>query len=303
MSWEATALVKPMTHTAQGVKLTPTEKLVLMVLSDSVSPDTGYAWPSVPTLARLCLSSERTVQYSLRKLEEGKLIRSEKFDGRKTKFYVLAIQPALNFTPADSAPVQPSVKTGATQRTKSKPILNEPNSAEVKTFPRSQPFEESPNFKLFWLAYPRKDGKQEAQKAWIKKLCDGHDEEIAASLAAWKLTRQWVEGFVPYAATWINKGLHKEFPEPEVGNGTRSTSRADKRRDDGQKISQDIFGRTSGLVGAFASSLEGRPVARIGAGLSGDAGGSSAPSTAPRLPASSEELQVPAQPRRNSRSG
>lgn len=130
MSWEATALVKPITHTAQGVKLTPTEKLVLMVLSDSVSPDTGFAWPSVSTLAKLCLSSERTVQYVLRKLEEGKLIRSERFDGRKTKYYISKPQAGLNFTPADPAPVQPIVKTPATQRRKSECIPIEPKAAE-----------------------------------------------------------------------------------------------------------------------------------------------------------------------------
>ena len=86
------------------------------------------------------------------------------------------------------------------------------------------------------------------------------------------------------------------YPVKEKQNGARQPGKAEQRRDKGQEISQDIFGRPSGLVGALHSGLEGRSVARIGAGLPGDVTGHSAVGAPQGVPARRQDLQVPAKP-------
>jgi hypothetical protein len=54
------------------------ELLVLLCLADHANDDGTGCWPSVRTLARRSRSSERTVQYTLRSLEEKGLIRKGK---------------------------------------------------------------------------------------------------------------------------------------------------------------------------------------------------------------------------------
>jgi len=74
MSLRMSGIVKGWTHTPAGRKLTRPEKLFLLVLSDYTNDDTGLAWPSVKRLAAQCLSSERAIQYAVRRLcEEGLL--------------------------------------------------------------------------------------------------------------------------------------------------------------------------------------------------------------------------------------
>lgn len=72
-------------------------------------------------------------------------------------------------------------------------------------------------FDKFWASYPKKVGKMEARKAWVKMQCEGHLASIVSSLQAWKATSQWEESqYIPYPATWLNKSLFKEVPSPEA---------------------------------------------------------------------------------------
>ena len=73
----------------------------------------------------------------------------------------------------------------------------------------------------FWSAYPKKQNKVAAQKAW-RKLRPAPElrEQIHAGLAAQRESRQWVEGFIPHASTWLNGRRW----EDEVLNGTHSAS-------------------------------------------------------------------------------
>lgn len=63
------------------------------------------------------------------------------------------------------------------------------------------------HFNEFWLAYPRKDAKKDAWKAW-GQLKPGNDlfVEIMAGLEKAKKSRDWIKDngqFIPYAATWV----------------------------------------------------------------------------------------------------
>lgn len=66
------------------------------------------------------------------------------------------------------------------------------------------------NFDVFWKAYPRKQGKQAALKAW-RKLEPGPDLQasILDALEAHKASSQWQKDdgqYIPYPATWLNGG-------------------------------------------------------------------------------------------------
>jgi hypothetical protein len=72
----ALAWAKSVTHDTQGVRLTPAEKLCLLVLADYQGP-AGYAWPSVDRLADECAVSHRQVQKIIARLEQGGLLNRQ----------------------------------------------------------------------------------------------------------------------------------------------------------------------------------------------------------------------------------
>lgn len=97
----------------------------------------------------------------------------------------------------------------------------------------------------------------------------------------------------------LEQSIRSGYPDlyPVKGkDGARQPGKAEQRRDKGQEISQDIFGRPSGLVGALHSGLEGRSIARVGAGVSRDAGGHPGGGAAQSVPARRENLQIPPKP-------
>lgn len=88
-----------------------------------------------------------------------------------------------------------------------------PIQSESESNPNS-PTGDDGGFSLFWSAYPRKTGKQEAEKAWSKlKPSQKLREEILSGLEKWKNTRQWAKDngqFIPYPATFLNNQRWKE---------------------------------------------------------------------------------------------
>ena len=75
----------------------------------------------------------------------------------------------------------------------------------------------------FWEKYPRKTAKAKAKAAWGKlKPPPELLSVILLAVENQKAWRQWVEGFVPHPATWLN-GRRWEDEQPTVTpskNGT-----------------------------------------------------------------------------------
>lgn len=75
------------------------DHLVLLVMCWHANED-GFAWPSVPTIAREARLGQRSVYYSLRRLvAAGVLVVAEQKPGRSTRYRV-------HLTPANGAGVQ-----------------------------------------------------------------------------------------------------------------------------------------------------------------------------------------------------
>lgn len=81
MSWKATAYIKDLRQAPNGQALTRTEKLVLFVLADCFNPDYHCAWPSVKSLARAALVSDRHIRRILRSLEAKGAIQTTESRG------------------------------------------------------------------------------------------------------------------------------------------------------------------------------------------------------------------------------
>jgi hypothetical protein len=94
-------------------------RLLLLVIASHVSPVTGLAWPSVPTLARECRLSDRTVYRLLRKLETSGELEIIRRSGRVNRYRIVihrpgqpiyqplpSITPTPDTMPADESPVK-----------------------------------------------------------------------------------------------------------------------------------------------------------------------------------------------------
>lgn len=71
-------------------------------------------------------------------------------------------------------------------------------------------------FSKFWAAYPRKQGKGDAEKSWKKiKPTAEMFEKIMKAVDAHKTCEQWKKNhgqFIPYPATWLNRKQWNDDP-------------------------------------------------------------------------------------------
>lgn len=75
----------------------------------------------------------------------------------------------------------------------------------------SEKGEGATDFEIFWKSYPKRvGGKKNALRAWERAQDRPALAEILAVLERSKQTEQWKKDggqFIPYPATWINKGM------------------------------------------------------------------------------------------------
>jgi hypothetical protein len=73
-------------------------------------------------------------------------------------------------------------------------------------------------FETFWTAYPCKKAKKDAERAF-HKLRPDHEllGVLLDAITRQKLTRQWLEGVYPHAATWLNGERWRDEVVPDAG--------------------------------------------------------------------------------------
>jgi len=191
-------------------------------------------------------------------------------------------------TPTPKEP-EPSAKSG---NTPARVALT-----EREEFSRAQ-------FKMFWAIYPNKIDEDGTFIMWLG-LSPIDQSEIVERLPAWVACGQWQEGtrFIPYPKRFLKERMWKSTPPNGGSNGTRQSNKAEQRRERGQQISKNVFGRSSGLVGALTSDLEGRSNGGTGAHLPRDSKGLEAGHTPQSISPSDKDLQVPANPVGSHRGG
>ena len=93
-------------------------------------------------------------------------------------------------------------------------------------------FTQQRRFDSFWVAYPKKRSKGQAERAWMK-ICPDEAlfKEIMSGLEKAKISHDWVKDggqFIPYPATWLNaKGWEDEHVPAAKDEHRKRTNRRD----------------------------------------------------------------------------
>lgn len=103
----------------------------------------------------------------------------------------------------------PENREQRTETEKVKPTVNGSTHRAVSARNDSAPDGAGVSFQRFWDAYPRKQARQDAEKAWTKAVTKGHAdpallrERLASQIQVWEAEGRPVDKY-PYAATWLN---------------------------------------------------------------------------------------------------
>jgi len=65
-------------------------------------------------------------------------------------------------------------------------------------------------FDQFWSAYPNKEKKAPALVAWKRDNCASMLDQILADVDCRKRSRQWVDGYIPHALTYLNQKRYED---------------------------------------------------------------------------------------------
>lgn len=162
----------------------------------------------------------------------GKLIGQRRANAERQAKYRERTRPDRDVTPEDGTSdgdvtVTSPSRNGATEQYPTVPNPTEPDqTGERQRAPaREKPPRPATGFERFWDRYPRKTGKQDAERAFAK--LDPPAEMLAQMLAAidrQQTWQQWQDGYIPHPATWLNgkRWLDEEPPRRSNGNGRAS---------------------------------------------------------------------------------
>ena len=97
-------------------------------------------------------------------------------------------------------------------------------------------------FDKFWSIYPRREGKQDARKAFVKLKPDiALLETMVNAITAQKKSSQWQEArYIPHPATWLNG--HRWEDEPTKDTGKRMLSQQYEQREYNEEKMREILG-------------------------------------------------------------
>ncbi len=161
---------------------------------------------SISSLARFNKTGVRTIKSAVQELElNGYLVRSEKQehnpDGTFADYVWTTADPLQNSVTAKSVDAKQHTKNTITKE--QQPIKNkQENTADD-------------SFDTFWLLYPKKVAKADAVKAWKQVLKKKTADEMIALTKAYSESKLPDMTYIPYPASWLNKGLYEAVEADE----------------------------------------------------------------------------------------
>lgn len=173
--------------------LSVTAKALFAYLA-SFAGTSNKAWPSVSLIMQELGIGRDTFYKYLRELREKGYVEVEK--GRSGGKWLSNIYTLIQ-SPCAEKPYMVKPYT-VNQDTKSNNTIKSNNTNSIY----------AQSFDVFYKEYPRKQGKQNARKAWLKlKPDDKLVKTIMDALADHKKQPDWLKDkgqFIPYPATWLN---------------------------------------------------------------------------------------------------
>lgn len=180
-------------------KLPSKDKFVLVMMANYADED-GKCWPSLNRLADDTSMSRSTIQLAIKGLEAAGMLRIEQRsqDGVKLpNYYYLNLKKVYRET------VQCTDLDGEVYRQTVEGIPTVGNK------PIKEPITKDSivGFEKFWLACPRRVGKEAARKAYEKARKLASDEELLTGIRRYAATRAGQdEQYTVHPATWLNQG-------------------------------------------------------------------------------------------------
>ena len=178
---------------AVGQKLPTKEKFVLIMMANYADED-GKCWPSMNRLCEDTGMKKDSVIRAIKSLEEMGLAEVErrKIEGvNLPNIYHLNLRGVVAHS--DQGVVAHSEEGSRSQRLKP---IKEPITKDSIV-----------GFEKFWLACPRRVGKEAARKAYEKARKLASDEELLTGIRRYAATRAGQdEQYTVHPATWLNQG-------------------------------------------------------------------------------------------------
>jgi DNA-binding transcriptional regulator YhcF (GntR family) len=191
---------------AVSQKLPTKEKFVLIMMANYADED-GKCWPSMNRLCEDTGMKKDSVIRAIKSLEEMGLAEVErrKIEGvNLPNIYHLNLRGVV--ADSDQGVVAHSEDGSRSQRLK--PII-EPITRDSIV-----------GFEKFWLACPRRIGKEAARKAYEKARKTTSDSELLEGMRRYAATRAGQdEQYTVHPATWLNQGRWADEPAEGYAQG------------------------------------------------------------------------------------
>jgi len=196
-------------------------RLVLLSLADRAN-DAGHCWCGINDIASRANLSRAKVFAAINEAEQiGELVRRSRGGQKFCNAYTVQIQDR-----PDSGPSRIETETVQSldcTRPKSgpKPSLTQRNRTCSSKDERARDCD----FEKFWSAYPRKQGKKNAAKAWEKSKAMIPDiDDLLAILETHKASTAWNKDsgqFIPHPTTWLNHERWKDDVQTQCSKPQR----------------------------------------------------------------------------------
>ena len=197
---------------AAAQKLPTRDKFVLIMMAN-YADEIGKCWPSLNRIASETSMSKSTVQLAIKALDDAGFLRVEKRsqDGVSLPNYYY-----LNLVGVYREPVG---YTDLEEEVYRQPVGGIPT---VGTKPIIEPITKDSivGFEKFWLACPRRIGKEAARKAYEKARKLASDAELLEGIRRYAATRAGQdEQYTVHPATWLNQGRWADEPAGGYAQG------------------------------------------------------------------------------------
>lgn len=216
------------------LRLPPLARVVGYWLADYVNRDTGEAWPSLTTLGERAGISKRYAVQMVQALVDAGLVEVVKATGRTSHYRIILAgtgEPQLTATEQEpvnhsspvvvnpSSPVEPDRctpvhRTGEPQFTRT--LLKNPSDSlssgkptarRERKPPKPKSTAEPEGFAEWYAAYPRREARAAAARAYAKAVQAVPAAELLAGAKRYAAARAGQDPrYTAHPATWLNAG-------------------------------------------------------------------------------------------------